>query len=191
MIGWMYAMVWESLFVFLCMMPVMWMWQHVFAGRFTPRMHRMGLWVFCLYLAGLCAVTGIYSLLFTQAAFTPYFHFVLLEDVFACPEQYLLNLLLFVPMGFLIPLLWKENRVEQRVIWIGFLCSLSIELMQMFCGRTSDVDDLLMNTLGTLFGYWMFLAAEQQTAYCLWKRRERQTTGSVVSEVFRRLAYEG
>ena len=191
MVSWMYRMVWESIWIFSFMVPVLWMWQTVFAGKYTPKTHRIGLWLFAFYVAGLVAVTGVFQLLFMKPVFAPYFNFELFIDIFACPMQYLLNFFLFVPMGFLVPLLWKQYRTENHVLLFGFGTSFAIEVLQMFCGRTSDVDDLLMNTLGTLFGYWMFLAAEQQTAYCLWKRRERQTTGSVVSEVFRRLAYEG
>lgn len=60
-------------------------------------------------------------------------------------------------MGFLVPLLWKQYRAEKYVLLFGFGTSFAIEVLQMFCGRTSDVDDLLMNTLGALIGYWMFL----------------------------------
>ena len=50
-IGWMYRMVWESIWIFSFMVPVLWMWQTVFAGKYTPKTHRIGLWLFAFYVA--------------------------------------------------------------------------------------------------------------------------------------------
>ena len=150
MVSWMYRMVWESIWIFSFMVPVLWMWQTVFAGKYTPKTHRIGLWLFAFYVAGLVAVTGVFQLLFMKPVFAPYFNFELFIDIFACPMQYLLNFFLFVPMGFLVPLLWKQYRTENHVLLFGFGTSFAIEVLQMFCGRTTDVDDLLMNTLGAL-----------------------------------------
>lgn len=190
MIGWMYRMVWESIWIFSFMVPVLWMWQTVFAGKYTPKTHRIGLWLFAFYVAGLVAVTGVFQLLFMKPVFAPYFNFELFIDIFACPMQYLLNFFLFVPMGFLVPLLWKQYRTENHVLLFGFGTSFAIEVLQMFCGRTTDVDDLLMNTLGALIGYWMFLVAERQTSFCLLRRNKTAEAGVAVSRAFQTLAYE-
>ena len=172
------------------MVPVLWMWQTVFAGKYTPKTHRIGLWLFAFYVAGLVAVTGVFQLLFTKPVFAPYFNFELFIDIFACPMQYLLNFFLFVPMGFLVPLLWKQYRTENHVLLFGFGTSFAIEVLQMFCGRTTDVDDLLMNTLGAIIGYWMFLVAERQTSFCLLRRNKTAEAGIAVSRAFQTLAYE-
>lgn len=99
MIGWMYRMVWESIWIFSFMVPVLWMWQTVFAGKYTPKTHRIGLWLFAFYVAGLVAVTGVFRLLFIKPVFAPYFNFELFIDIFACPMQYLLNFFLFVRLS--------------------------------------------------------------------------------------------
>ena len=190
MVSWMYRMVWESIWIFSFMVPVLWMWQTVFAGKYTPKTHRIGLWLFAFYVAGLVAVTGVFQLLFMKPVFAPYFNFELFIDIFACPMQYLLNFFLFVPMGFLVPLLWKQYRTENHVLLFGFGTSFAIEVLQMFCGRTTDVDDLLMNTLGALIGYWMFLAAERQPSFCLLRRNKTAEAGVAVSRAFQTLAYE-
>lgn len=190
MVSWMYRMVWESIWIFSFMVPVLWMWQTVFAGKYTPKTHRIGLWLFAFYVAGLVAVTGVFQLLFTKPVFAPYFNFELFIDIFACPMQYLLNFFLFVPMGFLVPLLWKQYRTENHVLLFGFGTSFAIEVLQMFCGRTTDVDDLLMNTLGAIIGYWMFLVAERQTSFCLLRRNKTAEAGIAVSRAFQTLAYE-
>ena len=77
MVSWMYRMVWESIWIFSFMIPVLWMWQTVFAGKYTPKTHRIGLWLFAFYVAGLVAVTGVFRLLFTKPVFAPYFNFEL------------------------------------------------------------------------------------------------------------------
>lgn len=62
------------------------------------------------------------------------------------------NALLFVPAGVLAPLLSKK-RQWQFAVFCGFLLSLAIECVQFVLGRTFDVNDLLMNTVGALFGW--------------------------------------
>lgn len=64
-----------------------------------------------------------------------------------------LNAVLFLPFGFLLPVLWKKCRNWKITLPAGFLLSLTVEVLQMFCFRATDVDDLIMNTLGTLLGY--------------------------------------
>ena len=66
---------------------------------------------------------------------------------------YILNIIMFMPFGFLLPLIWKNFRNAKKVVLMGFLMSLAIEICQLFNIRTTDIDDLLMNTLGTLVGY--------------------------------------
>lgn len=77
----------------------------------------------------------------------------------------LLNVAMFVPFGFLQPLLWKKCRNWYTAIIAGFGLSLAIELVQLMTGRgVCDVDDLFANTLGTLIGF--FLGMTILTAFC-------------------------
>jgi len=71
--------------------------------------------------------------------------------------QLLLNVLLFMPLGFFAPLMWKRYRNIIRTFFLGVLFSLFIEVSQIFCHRVSDIDDLLMNTLGCLLGYSAYM----------------------------------
>lgn len=72
---------------------------------------------------------------------------------------YLLNIVLFMPMGFLLPLIWGRCRKLAYAASLGFLFSAAIELGQLFNHRLTDIDDILMNTLGTAvgFGVWFGL----------------------------------
>lgn len=72
-----------------------------------------------------------------------------------------LNVIMFMPLGFLLPLIWSSYRNGVRVVVTGLLFSLSIEFFQLFNYRTTDIDDLLMNTLGAFFGYLIFLGLKR------------------------------
>lgn len=95
-------------------------------------------------------------------------------------RPYLENILLFVPFGFLLPLLWERYRPFWKTISCGFLFSLTIELIQLFNGRISDIDDLLMNTLGAFSGWLLWLLLRRcLSAICgkatISKEQEKQT----------------
>lgn len=162
MIGWFGSVILSSVILFLAAVPWLWLWQSREINRFSPLLYRAGVWVFCFYLMGLAAATGVASLLFQAPEFAPRWNGILFVDLFLCPEQYVLNIILFLPLGFLAPLLWNSWRQENRVILLGFAVSAAIEILQMFCGRATDVDDLLMNTMGAMFGYLFFCWCQRQ-----------------------------
>ena len=66
-----------------------------------------------------------------------------------------LNTVMFAPLGFLLPAYFERYRRWNRTIAAGFLTSLTVEAIQLFTLRATDVDDLIMNTLGTLVGFLM------------------------------------
>jgi glycopeptide antibiotics resistance protein len=65
------------------------------------------------------------------------------------------NVALFLPLGFLLPLLMPRLDRLWRTVGAGLALSTAIELTQLaFPGvRRSDVNDVLMNTLGTALGF--------------------------------------
>ena len=67
--------------------------------------------------------------------------------------QYLMNILFFIPYGLLFP--WKDN--WKRVIVTAVVLSVFIELSQfIFNLGWCEVDDVISNTLGAMFGYWIW-----------------------------------
>lgn len=67
------------------------------------------------------------------------------------------NVLGFVPFGFFVPILNKRLRKSIVITVLGFLMSLTVELIQLVTKvGCFDVDDLLLNTLGAFFGYLFF-----------------------------------
>lgn len=62
-----------------------------------------------------------------------------------------------MPLGFLLPLIWKNFRNIINVSLTGLGFSLAIELCQLFNLRATDIDDLMMNTLGAVLGYFIWV----------------------------------
>ncbi len=67
----------------------------------------------------------------------------------------LANMGIFVPLGFLVSLLWRRPRWWKAAI-AGFLTSFFVEFVQLFIARSTDIDDVILNTAGALAGYWLF-----------------------------------
>lgn len=68
-----------------------------------------------------------------------------------------LNFLLFIPYGVLLPCIFKKLIYSwKKVFIIGFITSLSIEVLQLFGGRFAEIDDVLMNSIGTLVGFMVY-----------------------------------
>lgn len=65
----------------------------------------------------------------------------------------ILNVIMLIPLGFLFPLYFKRYEKWYFTVGAGFLMSITIEVIQLFSFRATDIDDVLMNTLGTAIGY--------------------------------------
>ena len=87
-----------------------------------------------------------------------YYNLDLLRDIVYMGDQFLLNIVLFVPFGILFPL--RRNKINYKsVLLASFLFSLGIELSQLGISvllQTPawffDVDDILANVLGGMLG---------------------------------------
>ena len=67
------------------------------------------------------------------------------------------NFAWFVPLGTLVPALFKGQRKWWRVVWIGAIVSFSIEVLQyILCTGVSDIDDVILNAIGAGIGYIVF-----------------------------------
>ena len=65
------------------------------------------------------------------------------------------NMGMFLPIGFFTALLWRRERLWRSTL-VGFLASLSIETIQLFIDRGTDLDDLILNTVGAAAGYLLY-----------------------------------
>lgn len=70
---------------------------------------------------------------------------------------FILNIFLFIPLGFLCPLMSKTLERAGNTFFIGLGLSLFIEIVQLFTlYRATDIDDLITNVIGTMIGYLCF-----------------------------------
>lgn len=65
------------------------------------------------------------------------------------------NIIMFMPAGFFPALLWRRWRWWKSLL-AGFCTSVAIEFIQFFIGRSTDIDDVILNTAGALAGFWIF-----------------------------------
>ena len=77
----------------------------------------------------------------------------IVNSPFAYMKNTILNIILFIPMGFFVSAVWKNFRSFKTMFFMGLAVSLGIELLQIFTFRLTDIDDLITNTAGTVLGY--------------------------------------
>lgn len=67
------------------------------------------------------------------------------------------NIICFMPFGFFLPINSRRGRYWYNVVLFSFLFSLCIETIQLvFKVGSFDVDDMILNTLGGVFGYLLY-----------------------------------
>ena len=91
--------------------------------------------------------------------------FVYLMD-YEVRREALINLIgntaMFIPLGIVWPVCFKQLDSHRKVIAAGVGTSLLIEILQLpFYDRVSDVDDLILNSLGFLIGYGIYLLVKK------------------------------
>ena len=107
---------------------------------------------FVLYLCGVYAVAGLPTAVYIR--FQPRFNWIPFRYMFTAWETTVLNVVLFLPLGFFLPLLWQRFASLLRVMVTGFALSMGVELLQLFTFRATDVNDLMTNTLGAALGFF-------------------------------------
>lgn len=136
--------------------------------------HEAALFIFIIFVTGLASQTVIPKIEITMAGgisiISSGVHTTNLIPFKVLPETYteafvhghinyfiinfVGNIIMFMPIGFFIPLLWDIP--DKKVVLTGFCCSFFIEFCQLFLNRGSDVDDLILNTLGVFFGLLVY-----------------------------------
>lgn len=84
----------------------------------------------------------------------------------------ILNVLLFYPLGYLLPVLFTKIKLR-HVILIGFFASVATELIQYLLKMGwCETDDVMHNTLGTVIGVWV------------WRLQRKRENMSLQNETF-------
>lgn len=124
------------------------------------RWHPLLVFIFTFYVFCVFLVTGagtIFELLRCSIAVKIVgINFIPFSNGFNIIENGL-NILMLIPLGFLLPFIWPATAKLICTVLYGFSFSVLIEVSQLFTMvRTTDIDDILMNTLGALIGYLLF-----------------------------------
>lgn len=116
------------------------------------------LFIFAVYFSAVFSAVGIPSI--NSLIVNAEFNLIPIIDVVSAPAEYLkntiLNILLFIPLGFLLPTIWNDYRTAKKTILTGLGTSFIIEILQIFTFRLTDIDDLITNTLGAVVGYYLY-----------------------------------
>lgn len=122
--------------------------------------------VFAVYMVGVYHFTGagtiydglMYQFEWRQDQFNwiPFSNSI---DVVA----YVLNVVLFVPLGLLVPIIWKKMNKLSNLLATGFLFTILIEASQLLNNRRTDIDDILLNVLGAVVGFGLFRLFDEIT----------------------------
>ncbi len=111
--------------------------------------------VFAIYSLAVFSVVGIPATGTFHVDFG--FNLIPIIDIVNSPFDYIkntiLNIILFMPLGFLVPAIWENFRSIKKMVFMGLAVSISIEILQIFSHRLTDIDDLITNTAGTIIGY--------------------------------------
>lgn len=120
------------------------------SGRRLLCLHTLFLLLYLCTLTGIYSVTGIPDVKYFRFDFS--LNLIPMVDILNSPMQYLLNILLFLPVGFLLPLLFDEYTDWKQVLKFCCFLTIFIEVAQVFTFRTTDIDDLITNLLGAGIG---------------------------------------
>lgn len=117
------------------------------------------------YLGLICSLFLIIfaTILFTPITFTPEYRVVnfnlfefLNQGDRRLYAEIIPNILLFIPFGLFMPIVFEKLRSVVNTMKITFVVTLCIETFQYFIGRSADIDDVIMNLVGGLLGYCLY-----------------------------------
>ena len=133
-----------------------------------------GMFIFFMYIVGVFHCTGAgtiydgwryqFEIRQEQINFIPFSRNI---DVTA----YFLNILLFIPLGLLAPVVEKKINKLSGIIANGLFLTLLIEMSQLLNNRRTDIDDVILNTLGAVIGFAIFklfnkITKTEHQVYC-------------------------
>ncbi|MDK4450926.1 VanZ family protein [Enterococcus casseliflavus] len=90
-----------------------------------------------------------------RAFFNPKINLNLLNDGISL--SFVLNVFLFIPLGFLCPTISSAYERAKVIFIMGLSLSIFIEISQLFTlHRVTDINDVITNITGTMIGYFLF-----------------------------------
>ncbi|HLD22055.1 MAG TPA: VanZ family protein [Patescibacteria group bacterium] len=85
------------------------------------------------------------------------------NSLFISMKQIVGNTILLLPFGFFTPFIWHSLHQFRKAFFVGLFTSTGIEIIQFcisfilgFTYKITDVDDIILNTVGFIFGYFFY-----------------------------------
>ena len=72
-------------------------------------------------------------------------------------KQVIGNIILFIPFGYFVSCYCKIKGLG-TITLVSLLSSLTIEVVQHFIGRSFDVDDIILNVVGGIIGFLLYIS---------------------------------
>ena len=69
------------------------------------------------------------------------------------------NIIMFIPYGFFASYFLKNKKFVTIGI-LALIVSLTIEIVQLNIGRVFDIDDVILNTIGAIIGYLLYVGLD-------------------------------
>ena len=115
--------------------------------------------------------TDVFSRIFTEGFASAFQNVKLVrpEDLI----QFYLNIIVFVPFGYLLPYAfrWFRERVRLRPVLVCFLMSFVVENLQLITRRgLYDLDDIISNTIGGFIGELLYIAFAYVNTHPVWRK---------------------
>lgn len=107
--------------------------------------------VFSFYISAIYSVTGLPNVFYMRP--DSFIHLIPFADMIRDWGNSLLNIVLFVPLGIFLPILCDKFSRLKNTLAFGFLATLTIELLQLFTYRKTDINDIITNIAGTFIGF--------------------------------------
>ena len=111
--------------------------------------------IFSLYLLSVFRITKLPDSL--RLHFNPRIQLIPFYGIHKDLFNSALNIFLFVPFGFFLPALWRHFFSFKNTVITALCFTAFIEISQLFCNRLTDINDIIMNTLGAVIGYCILL----------------------------------
>lgn len=111
---------------------------------------------FIIYIITLFYVVTFQDVSWSTSNFIPFkeiFRYQLLSPSFI--RNVIGNMIMFMPYGFFISYYLKLDK-KSYVFLMSLLISVTIEVTQLVIGRVFDVDDILLNVIGGILGYYVY-----------------------------------
>lgn len=151
-----------GIILFICLEGI----QFIFLKKRKRIFSYMASYIFYTYIVAVCILTD--ALGFVSEGASMYFMTPNLVPVVetvkslhsnypVASEQIFLNIMLFLPFGLLVPLTleyvkWNYKRIT--VVTVLTVCV--IEYLEGLSGRFADIDDVIINTVGSLLGFTIY-----------------------------------